>query len=504
MRILFLNPIPLHVVWPIPTDFVKFLTYNPPSVTFPQLAACVPDHPCELLDGIARHPPLRDFADILRDKDLVAITVPSNLVSLNAQLNLRLIRRIKPEIKIALGGIHPSIYHREWLAKDADFVVRQDGEETFGELVRALEQGADLSQIPGLSYRQGDELVVNPDRPLIQDLDTLPLPRWDIVDFDQYYNFYGSGRVGVLETSRGCVAFCDFCMASEVWDHTQRYKSPGRVIEEARQLQRLGVNRVWFTDDNFGEDLDRDTELCERMIDEGLGLRWSCFTRADNVRRHPEFYRLAARAGLESVLVGFETLSMVNLARFNKGYRHNTITKQQDYEAIYQHLRGCGVFTIGLFVIGHPEESPEEIRHTLSLHQRVCDFPFFTPFRPETPKFIAGNGSNAGNGPKDYFYFNSLAVYEEQKRYQLQRIAVTLGSFARPGNFGQALWGDAFSRGFYRGLFFGLLRGVGNFHKRMPADLLELMKTPDGITAQRFEQYANRLLDSLDRDLALP
>ena len=94
MRILFLNPIPLHVVWPIPTDFVKFLTYNPPSVTFPQLAACVPDHPCELLDGIARHPPLRDFADILRDKDLVAITVPSNLVSLNAELNLRLIRII--------------------------------------------------------------------------------------------------------------------------------------------------------------------------------------------------------------------------------------------------------------------------------------------------------------------------------------------------------------------------------------------------------------------------
>ncbi len=495
MQILLLNPIPLHVVWPIPTDFVKFLTYNPPSTTFPQLAAAVPGHTCEVLDGLVGRPSVRHLRRALRGKDLVAITVPSNLVSLNAELNMRLIRRLRPGIKIVMGGIHPSIYHRSWVERGADFVIRRDGELTFAELARALERGAPVDDVAGLTHRRDGKVIVNPDRPLLQDLDALPMPRWEVLDLDRYRNLYGPGRVATLETSRGCVASCDFCMASEVWDHSQRFKSPGRVLAEARRLRELGVTRVWLTDDNFGEDPERDGELCRRLAEEDLGLRWSCFTRADNVLRRPDFYRLAARAGLESVMVGYETLSMASLGSFNKGYRDEAVSSLDDYRRVYDTLRGEGVFTVGLFVIGHPEEDPASSRQTLSHNAEVCDFPFFTPFRPETPRYTGGEAEEVAADPR-HFYFNTLALYEP-KPYQRARIAATLATFARPRNMARAVAGDPFSRGFYRGLYLGILLGVSNFHRRMPRDLLEMVRSPDGISSERFERYAGQLIETI-------
>ena len=490
MKVLFLHPIPLHITWPIPIDFVKYLIYNPPSVTFPQLAACVPGHDCRLLDGMVESPNIKEFTAIIKDRDVVAITVPSNLVSLNAELNINLIRRIKPEIKIIVGGLHASVYDQQWLEKGADFVIRKDGEWTFKELVNTIEQRRDFSKIQGLSYIADGKITVNPDRPFIANLDQVPVPRWEIVDYSKYKNFFKGGYVGTVETSRGCTAECDFCMASEVWNHIQRFKSADRVIEEMRRLKELGVNRLYLTDDNFGADVKRDTEICRRMIQERFNFKWSCFARADYIMGNPEFYELAAQAGLEAVLVGLETLSMKNLSFFNKGYKENTINSLSDYENNYNFLKKNRIFTLGLFVIGHPNEEEGEIKYTLINYKRVCDFPFFTPFRPETEKYIVSSGKER----KSFFYFNSLAIYEDKKKYQKLRIWVTIGSFMRFSNIVRAFFGTYFEKSFFRGLYVGLLKGIANFHKRLPGDILSIIQSPDGFTSQVYERYAKDFL----------
>lgn len=490
MKILFLNPIALHIVWPIPIDFVKYLIYNPPSVTFPQLAACVPEHDCRLLDGMVEKPLIKEFSGIIRDSDVVAITVPSNLVSLNAELNINLIRRIKPQVKIVVGGLHASVYHRHWLEKGADFVVRKDGEWTFKELIRAIEQGNDFSKIQGLSYRINKDIVVNPDRPFIANLDDIPIPRWNIVDYAKYKNFFKGGYVGIVETSRGCTAGCDFCIASEVWNHTQRFKSADRVVEELRILKKQGINRFYLTDDNFGADIKRDSEICLRMMQENFNFKWSSFARADYIMNNPEFYELAAQAGLECVLVGLETLSLKNLGFLNKGYKENSISTLSDYEKNYNFLKKNRIFSLGLFVIGHPMEKEDDISYTLMNYKRVCDFPFFTPFRPETEKYII----SSGDAEKKFFYFNSFAVYQDKKKYQRARILVTVGSFLRLSNIVKIFLGTCFEKSFFRGLYFGLLKSISNLHKRLPGDILAVIQSPDGFTSEVYERYVGRLL----------
>jgi radical SAM superfamily enzyme YgiQ (UPF0313 family) len=379
-KILFLNPIILYKRWPFPSDFVRF-ALDVPSVTFAQLAACVPNHECEILDGTVEKIKLKDFVFKIKEKDIIAISVHSGLVSLNAELSLILIKRIKPDIKIVLGGHHPTIYYKEWLEKGADFVIRKEGELTFQELVEAIALDKDLSRIKGISYRIGGKIISNPDRPFIENLDDLPMPRWELINYKKYNSvLINGGFSGSIETSRGCVFKCHFCLVPILWDSKQRFKSVDRVIKELLALKQKGVDKLYFVDDNFGANYERDIILCKEIIKQKLDIQWMCFSRADYIMNHPDLYKIAAQAGLKIVLIGFETMRTSNCSLLKKNYCADLVI--EDYIELYKFLKENGIFTMGLFVIGYPGEELNDIKFTLSEFHLVCDYPLMTPFRP--------------------------------------------------------------------------------------------------------------------------
>ncbi len=183
MKVLILTPQALYRRWPTTPDTTKMMT-NAAPVTMPQLAAALKGREVRILDGNVYDLPLKDYAALIRWADVVGINVMCSYAALNTELNLKFIKKLRPELPVVMGGHHPTFQDAEWLERGADAVVRREGEITFPELVSALEAGAPLSGVAGVSWRdRNGGICRNPDRPLIKDLDTLPLPRWDLVDF---------------------------------------------------------------------------------------------------------------------------------------------------------------------------------------------------------------------------------------------------------------------------------------------------------------------------------
>jgi len=495
MRILFLHPINLYRRWPVPVDFVRF-GYNPPAVTYPQLAACLPPgHPCALIDGIVEKADVGKLTRQVRDSDVVALNSYHPGASLNTELNIRLIRKIKPEIKIVMGGMHPTFFAEEWIERGVDFVVRGEGENTFCELIDRLESGDDLQDVRGISYRSDGRTIHNPDREPIKDLDTLPMPRWDLAEMSRYGNRSSDRITATMETSRGCAYQCDFCVIPYHWKGPQRYKSVERTIDELLYLKKLGVRKLWVADNTFGNNQARDMELLEQMLRHDLKINWYCFARVDTILEHPEFYRLASRAGLECALVGFETLNEEKLATLNKGYRKRLVL--DDYRRAYRTLKGSSIFTVGLLMVGFPGDSRKDVAETMTEYGQICDFPFLSPLRPErgTPLY----GEFQDKQDQELFYYDAQIKYADFERFKAQWVYLTVRSFMRPAP--KLILGNRFERHYYQDFYKHLLMGIAGFNIHNLIDFLYLAVIyRDGICYEDYRRHiVGRYRNWIDR-----
>ena len=161
---------------------------------------------------------------------------------------LREAREVDPRIKTCIGGIHATFCYEELLSgypEVIDFVVRGEGEAAMPELMQAVEAGTDLGRVQGIAFRQGDRMVVTPERPWMPDLDAL-VPAWDLVAWEDYtfYVLPGS-RLGLVNSSRGCVNDCSFCSQQKFWRKHYRERSAASFVAELELLRdRYGVNVV--------------------------------------------------------------------------------------------------------------------------------------------------------------------------------------------------------------------------------------------------------------------
>jgi anaerobic magnesium-protoporphyrin IX monomethyl ester cyclase len=143
------------------------------------------------------------------------------------------IKKIDPKSIVVLGGIHPTVVPEEALAKEGvDVVVRGEGEEILSELVQLATTGKDYSNIVGISLKKNGAIIHNPDRPMIQNLDTIPPFPYHLFakDREKYPSFAG------VITSRGCPYNCVFCSSRSVSGKKYRYFSVERVISEIKLL----------------------------------------------------------------------------------------------------------------------------------------------------------------------------------------------------------------------------------------------------------------------------
>lgn len=242
--------------------------------------------------------------------------------------------------------------------------------------------GLDLSNIKGLIWRRAGEVVVNPDRPFIADLDDLPMPMHELLPLSRYLMPLIKGTFTFIVTSRGCPAGCTYCIKHVTYGPTMRLRSAKLLVEEIRYLTTLGVKNIHMYADLFTVNRDQVVALCQGLIDADIKIRWTCNSRVDFVDR--EMLQLMARSGCYYIAWGLESGNKQILAHAHKGV---------DPERARQSLawsREAGIHNWGYFIIGLPGETVETIRQTIdfskSLPLDIALFHIAAPY-PGTPFF---------------------------------------------------------------------------------------------------------------------
>jgi anaerobic magnesium-protoporphyrin IX monomethyl ester cyclase len=380
LRVLFLHPKTLVDSWPFSHDTLGEVV-KVPSLVYPLLAATIEHLPVaiEIFDGYVQPESFRRYKQRLARADVIAITVMTPLKALDTEMTLRLIRRINPDAAIVLGGNHATAFPERWIERGADYVITREGEQAFPALIRHLLGDGPLERVPNLVHRGG---ATGPS-PALVSLDDTPIPSWHRMDLRYYRPRIGPhGHAATIEVSRGCVFRCEFCNINKFWQYQQRYKSVDRVLEEFDRLHALGVRQVFFADDNFGFDYDHTCQLFEALIRRDRGFRLGAFIRGDTVHKHPEFARLASRAGLRLALMGIETLDRDQLRAYRKGVAARDVTAM--WTGVYQQLRSHGIFVLGLFLNAlDPTDAAQAGRAGAGADGRVCDFHYSSDLIPQ-------------------------------------------------------------------------------------------------------------------------
>ncbi|MDO8803717.1 MAG: radical SAM protein [Elusimicrobiota bacterium] len=381
MNLLLTTPLRLVPRFMSANDFPMVWGPHPP-ITLVQLAAMAgPSWKVRVLDPIASPVSLADFGRWIAEADALGVTCSASQLALNAEITIKLARRLRPDLPIIMGGHHPSFYPEEWLSRGASVIVRGEGEQTIAELLERIEKKRGYHGVDGISFLEGGKVVRTPDRKPVHDLDALPFPRWDLMDLRGYRQFTRRGGLTVsMETSRGCTNSCSFCLASRMWDGKQRYRSIPNVIEDLKRLQAMGADQLLFVGDGFGNPTDYHSELMREMIKAGIDMHWMSFMRVDSILNDPGLPELMARSGCKSVFVGFESPRQELLKSWKKG--PSGAADVSKYPEVFRLLDQAGILVFGFLLVGHPDERPEDIPETMRLNRQWCDIPLVNALQP--------------------------------------------------------------------------------------------------------------------------
>jgi anaerobic magnesium-protoporphyrin IX monomethyl ester cyclase len=282
-----------------------------------------------------------------------------------AAFNMLAMARQRGCLTIAAGS-DATDHAAEYMRAGADYVLLGEGEETLAELLeRELRHtDAPLDSIQGLAWQQSDgEVVHNPRRPDIKDLDSLPFPAWDLVDIPRYqriwYQRHGFYSMNVA-TSRGCPYHCNWC-AKPIWGQRYHVRSAHNVAAEINWLKRThGPDHIWFADDIFGLKPGWVEQFADEVERLDAQVPFKSLQRVDLILKG-ETASALARAGAQRVWVGAESGSQKILDAMEKGTQVEHI-----YEAT-RRLHSVGI-EVGFFLqFGYPGETREDIERTLQM-----------------------------------------------------------------------------------------------------------------------------------------
>jgi radical SAM superfamily enzyme YgiQ (UPF0313 family) len=274
-----------------------------------------------------------------------------------------------------LGGWHPSFVSSEVLKHPfVDVIVRGEGEITFRELIK----NRNLEEIKGISYKDNGNIINNPDRPLIKDLNKLPLPARKLRNRKSYFQIFQM-PIDVIETSRGCPFKCTFCNIHLFYRGTYRTKSIERVIQELKIIssQKKGQN-VLIVDDNFTANMKRVEKICDLIIREGIKLDLICQSRIDVIKNNPNVIKKMSKAGFWLFFLGIESFNQKSLNDLQKKISFRDIV-----EAI-NILHDNDIVIIGSLLVGSNfDEEEKDTDVMIKIVRKLgIDFPIYSVMTP--------------------------------------------------------------------------------------------------------------------------
>lgn len=303
-----------------------------------------------------------------------------------------LIRTLNPEIKIVVGGYDPSLAFEDYANMPVDFIVRGEGEVTFRELLRAIENRSALHFIAGLSHREGDRWIHNTNRAVhrLED-DEIRMPNRDARVLDGY-TLLGR-KVDVIETSRGCTFDCSFCSIIEMRGRNFHTYSFDRVLNDIRDARDHGAETIFLVDDNITLDIHRFEALCNAIIEAGLNkLDYFIQGMTSAIANHGETLApLMRKAGFRYVFLGIENILESDLTFLNASSKNTAREKGKKVgnatlKAI-EYLHQNQMFVVGGLIIGSPDDTLDSIEANLKFAKQYIDWPYIqhpTPY-PRTP-----------------------------------------------------------------------------------------------------------------------
>lgn len=291
------------------------------------------------------------------------------------------INRSKRRPLYLIGGHGPAPEPKFFMDKTgADITVIGEGEETVVELLEAVGSGSPLAGIRGIAYRDGGQILVNERRPLIDDIDSIPFPAYDLFPIEYYrllrmpHSNNGDFIMPVL-SGRGCPFTCNFCYRM---DEGFRPRSTESIIEEIRLLKRdYGITYVAFSDELLMSSEARVTELCEGFLAADLDVKWDCNGRLNYA--HPHVLALMKRAGCVFINYGIEAFDDQILKNMKKA-----LTTKQIVQGIEATLN-AGISPGYNIIFGNIGETRETLQKGVDFLLQYDDGAQMRTIRPVTP-----------------------------------------------------------------------------------------------------------------------
>jgi len=313
---------------------------------------------------------------VLKEKFLVlGITIMSHVNMVDAITIIKQLRVRGLETHITLGGYYPTIKHNEILKKYLyiDSIVRGEGEITLPLMVEKIKKGESLNTILGISFREKNKIIINRDRPLIENLDLLPFPARDDINFEMKKGF-----VPGICSSRGCFFNCTFCSISSFYKNlcgtNWRARSAKNTVDEIDYLiNSWKLKKIKFVDAEFigGSKIGkrRAREIANEIISRGLDVKFMIDCRADNVDK--KLFSHLKKAGLKKVYLGVEsgTQRILNL------YKKN-VTVRQNKKAVFI-LRKLGITPIAGCIVFDPFANLNEIWKNYLFFRKIKCFDLY-------------------------------------------------------------------------------------------------------------------------------
>lgn len=343
-------------------------------------------HYVRIIDGIAEGCTVNDVVPRLKGHDIVGLTTISTF-AYRAKEVAKIIKDMDNDVVTVVGGAHANTIPYDLLKHPQfDFAVIGEAEYTFVEIANAVDKGKlvkdikNEKEIKGLTFMDDtNTLTCTQPRPLIQNLDEIPMPARHLLPMHLYKT--SEGRTNrqpshSMMTSRGCPFPCTFCY-QDLYGKTYRKHSPQRVVEEMEVLKtKYDAREIAIWDDHFTLLKERVMEICKLIKERNLDIPWSCVSRADAVT--PELLQALASANCEFISYGVETGSerMLNVIK-------KLETKDRIREA-FKITKEAGIKIRGYFMLGLYDETLEEMQQTIDfakeLDPDVAGFTLWVPF----------------------------------------------------------------------------------------------------------------------------
>lgn len=311
-----------------------------------------------------------------------------------ASATCKAIKQQFPNQKIILIGGHVASLTEQTLREEqVDFVCDGEGCVTLVELIETLKSNhpAELGNVRGLCYWNQGKFQSNPSAPLVKDLDRdMPQVAWDLLPMDRYraHNWHCFGHLqrqpyAAIYTTLGCPYHCTFCCIQAPFKtgeklagykqevNSYRYWSPAAVIDQIDILvKKYGVRNIKFADEMFVLNKTHVEKICDLIVERGYDLNIWAYARVDTVKEG--LSEKLKRAGVNWLAFGIESGSAKVRDDVQKGFDEEDISKT------IQKVRDAGIYVIGNYIFGLPEDDLDSMQETLDLALEMnCEFANF-------------------------------------------------------------------------------------------------------------------------------